>query len=70
MLFVVNSVSKLLQSEDMHIDIYSHQRSETPAFPFLKRFRLTVFEESLVDAKEIESELKIKPTFEKLKTAS
>ncbi|XP_050369327.1 uncharacterized protein LOC126787496 [Argentina anserina] len=57
----VKAISKILQSEDMHIDTAIKEVERL--LSFLQRFRETGFEESLVEAKEIASEMKIEPVF-------
>ncbi|KAL5547114.1 hypothetical protein UlMin_006801 [Ulmus minor] len=51
LLYVVNNVSKILQREDMQIDVASRE---------LKKTR---FEEAMINAKEIASEMEIEPVF-------
>ncbi|XP_022851151.1 zinc finger MYM-type protein 1-like [Olea europaea var. sylvestris] len=57
----VNKVSKHLQEEDMHIDVaIDHLKG---LISFFKSYRESGFESTMVDAKEIVSELEIEPKF-------
>ncbi|XP_058222957.1 uncharacterized protein LOC131332676 [Rhododendron vialii] len=61
LLFVVNSVSKLLQSEDMDIDVAVKQLKGL--ITYFERYRENGFVEAMVEAKEMASEMKIEPSF-------
>ncbi|XP_062014047.1 uncharacterized protein LOC133730483 [Rosa rugosa] len=63
LLHVVNNVSKVLQTEDMHVDTAIKELERL--LSFLQKFRETGFEESLIEAKEIASEMGIEPVFMK-----
>ncbi|XP_058216912.1 uncharacterized protein LOC131327798 [Rhododendron vialii] len=61
LLFAVNSVSKLLQSEDMDIDVAVKQLKGL--ITYFERYRENGFVEAMVEAKEMASEMKIEPSF-------
>ena len=63
MLFVVNSVSKILQSKDMHIDVAINQLKTL--IDFFKNYRGTEFATAMSLALEIAKELEIEPVFKK-----
>ena len=60
-MFVVNSVSKFLQSENMQIDIAVKQLQGLLAY--FDRYREDGFLKSMVEAKEMASEMGIEPIF-------
>ncbi|KAM5555524.1 zinc finger MYM-type protein 1-like [Rosa sericea] len=66
LLHAVNNVSKLLQTEDMHIDTAIKELERL--LSFLQKFREIGFEESLIEAKEIASEMGIEPVFMEKRT--
>ncbi|XP_050387967.1 uncharacterized protein LOC126804804 [Argentina anserina] len=59
LLYVVNNVSKVLQTEDMHVDTAIKELK--CLLSFLNKFRETGFAESLIEAKEIANEMGIEP---------
>ncbi|XP_024200493.1 uncharacterized protein LOC112203806 [Rosa chinensis] len=61
LLHAVNNVSKVLQTEDMHVDTAIKELERL--LSFLQKFRETGFEESLIEAKEIASVMGIEPVF-------
>nr|XP_011459851.1 PREDICTED: uncharacterized protein LOC101297514 [Fragaria vesca subsp. vesca] len=61
LLYAVNNVSKVLQTEDTHIDIAIKELERL--LSLLQKFRETGFEESLIEAKKIASEMEIEPIF-------
>ncbi|PRQ25889.1 putative HAT dimerization domain, ribonuclease H-like domain-containing protein [Rosa chinensis] len=61
LLHAINNVSKVLQTEDMHVDTAIKELERL--LSFLQKFRETGFEESLIEAKEIASEMGIEPVF-------
>ena len=61
LLFVVNTVSKFLQREDMQIDVAIENLKGLIAF--LERYRDVGFMEAMVEAKEIASTMGIEPVF-------
>ncbi|XP_040364313.1 zinc finger MYM-type protein 1-like [Rosa chinensis] len=66
LLHAVNNVSKNLQTEDMHVDTAIKELERL--LSFLQKFRETGFEESLIEAKEIASEMGIEPVFMEKRT--
>ncbi|KAK4729464.1 hypothetical protein R3W88_022452 [Solanum pinnatisectum] len=62
-LFVVNSISKNLQSKDMHIDVAIDQLRGLVSF--LKTYREEVFTSAMILAKKIALEMNIEPIFRK-----
>ncbi|XP_062014104.1 uncharacterized protein LOC133730552 [Rosa rugosa] len=66
LLHAVNNVSKVLQTEDMHVDTAITELERL--LSFLQKFRETGFEESLIEAKEIASEMGIEPVFMEKRT--
>ncbi len=62
-LFAVNSVSKILQSEDMHIDVAIDQLKSL--LSYLKSYRENGFMNALNSSKEIANEMEIEPIFRK-----
>ncbi|XP_060959309.1 uncharacterized protein LOC115720250 [Cannabis sativa] len=61
LLSAVNKVSIVLQSEDMQIDVAIRQLKTL--LSFLQKYRETGFEETMVAATKIASEMKIEPVF-------
>ncbi|KAK2655241.1 hypothetical protein Ddye_008293 [Dipteronia dyeriana] len=61
LLFAINYVSKILQNEDMHIDVAIKQLKSL--ISYLEKYIEIGFEEAMIDAKEIASEMKIKAVF-------
>ncbi|KAK4726404.1 hypothetical protein R3W88_031321 [Solanum pinnatisectum] len=62
-LFVVNSISKSLQSKDMHIDVAIDQLRGLVSF--FKTYREEGFTSAMISAKEIALEMNIEPVFRK-----
>ena len=60
-LFVVNSVSKNLQSKDMQIDVAIDQLKGLISFFFLK-YRENVFTSAMISSKDIATKMEIEPT--------
>ena len=60
-LFAVNSVSRSLQSTDMHIDIAIEQLKDL--LSFFEKYREDGFASAIISSKEIASEMKIEPKF-------
>ena len=60
-LFAVNTVSKNLQSKDMHIDVAIDQLKGL--ISFLESYRENEFYSALISSKEIALEMEIKPVF-------
>ena len=60
-LFVVNSVSKILQSKDMHIDIAIDQLKGLVVY--LENYRQNGFMSALNSTKELANEMNIQPIF-------
>ena len=60
-LFAVNSVSKILQSKDMHIDVAIDQLKGF--ISYLKNYRETGFVSALISSKEIAIEMEIEFIF-------
>ncbi|XVF56890.1 hypothetical protein PTKIN_Ptkin06aG0156900 [Pterospermum kingtungense] len=60
-LFAVNSVSKNLQSEDMHIDVAINQLNGL--ISYFEKFRESGFTSAMISAKEIAKEMEIEPIF-------
>ena len=60
-LFVVNFVSKNLQSKDMHIDVVIDQLKGL--IYFLKKYREDGFTSAMISTKEIAIKMEIKPIF-------
>ncbi|XP_059277622.1 uncharacterized protein LOC132031704 [Lycium ferocissimum] len=63
-LFAVNSISKSLQSKDMHIDVAIDQLRGLISFSFFK-YKEEGFAIAMISAKEIASEMNIEPEFRK-----
>nr|XP_008358200.2 zinc finger MYM-type protein 1-like [Malus domestica] len=61
LLFAINTVSKTLQKEDMHIDVAIDQLKRL--ISVLDQYRETRFEEAMNEAKKIASEMGIEPVF-------
>jgi hypothetical protein len=61
-LFAVNSVSKILQYKDMHIDVAINQLKTL--IDFFKNYRETGFATAMSSVKEITKELEIEPVFQ------
>ena len=61
LLFAINSVRKILQNEDMHIDVAIKQLKNL--ISYLEKYRETGFEEAMIEAKEIASEMEIEAVF-------
>ena len=61
-LFAVNSVSKNLQSKDMHIDIAIDQLKGLISFFFFK-YREDGFTSAMISSKEIAIKMEIEPIF-------
>ncbi|KAK4724549.1 hypothetical protein R3W88_027328 [Solanum pinnatisectum] len=62
-LFAVNSISKSLQSKDMHIDVAIDQLRGLVSF--FKTYREEGFTSAMISAKEIALEMNIEPVFRK-----
>ena len=62
-LFAVNSISKSLQSKDMHIDVAIDQIKGLVSF--FKTYREEGFTTAMISAKEIALEMNIEPEFRK-----
>ena len=60
-LFVVNSVSKNLQSKDMQIDVAIDQLRGLISF-FLKKYRENGFTSAMISSKDIATKMEIEPT--------
>lgn len=60
LLFAVNSISKLLQSEDMDIDVVKQLKG---LITYFERYREIGFVEAMVEAKEMASEMRVEPSF-------
>ena len=63
MLNVVNGVSKLLQSENMHIDVAIGQLQDL--ITFFEDYRESGFNSTMINAKEIAKSLYVEPKFHK-----
>ncbi|XP_058192161.1 uncharacterized protein LOC131309562 [Rhododendron vialii] len=61
LLFAANSVSKLLQSEDMDIDVAVKQLKGLSTY--FERYKEIDFKEAMVEAKEMASEMRVEPLF-------
>ncbi|CAN6571144.1 unnamed protein product [Malus baccata var. baccata] len=61
LLFAINTVSKTLQKEDMHIDVAIDQLKGL--ISVLDQYRETGFKEAMNEAKKIASEMEIEPVF-------
>ncbi|XP_028056372.1 uncharacterized protein LOC114260442 [Camellia sinensis] len=61
LLFAVNSVSKIFQREDMHIDVAIIQLKRL--ITFLEKYRETEFLDTMIEAKEIATLMEIDPVF-------
>nr|XP_028952623.1 uncharacterized protein LOC103441777 [Malus domestica] len=61
LLFAINTISKTLQKEDMHIDVAIDQLKGF--ISVLDQYRETGFEEAMNEAKKIASEMEIEPVF-------
>ncbi|XP_050375331.1 uncharacterized protein LOC126792872 [Argentina anserina] len=61
LLHAINIVSKFLQTEDMHIDVAIEELEKLMSF--IQKYRETGFDEALVIAKEIASEMEIEVAF-------
>ncbi|XP_050387364.1 uncharacterized protein LOC126803632 [Argentina anserina] len=61
LLHAINIVSKFLQTEDMHIDVAIEELEKLMSF--IQKYRETRFDEALVIAKEIASEMEIEVAF-------
>ncbi|XP_062118367.1 uncharacterized protein LOC133831984 [Humulus lupulus] len=61
LLFAVNTASKILQSEDMQIDVAIKELKIL--LSFLQKYRETGFEEALTKATEIASMMEVEPVF-------
>ncbi|XP_028055104.1 uncharacterized protein LOC114259291 [Camellia sinensis] len=61
LLFVVNSVSKIFQREDMHIDVAIIQLKRL--ITFLEKYRETGFLDAMIEAKEVATLMEIDPVF-------
>ena len=61
-LFAVNTVSKNLQSKDMHIDVAIDQLKGL--ISFLESYRENGFYSALISSKEIALEMEIEPVFQ------
>ncbi|XP_062085682.1 uncharacterized protein LOC133791782 [Humulus lupulus] len=61
LLFAANTASKILQSEDMQIDVAIKELKILPSF--LQKYRETGFEEALTKATEIASMMEVEPVF-------
>ena len=61
-LFAINSVSKSLQSEDMHIDIAAYQLKSLLAY--FQNYREKRFASAMISAKEITNEMEIESKFQ------
>jgi len=59
--FVVNSVSKIMQSKDMHIDVAIDNLSGL--ITYLKNYRKNSFASTLESTKEMTIEMDIEPKF-------
>jgi hypothetical protein len=57
----VNVVSKLLQTEDMQIDVAISEMQRL--ISFFEKYRETGFEEAMIEAKEVASAMQIEPFF-------
>ena len=51
LLFVINKVSKFLQSEEMHIDVAIEQLKGI--MTYLEKYREVGFKEAIIEAKEV-----------------
>ena len=60
-LFAINSVSKTLQSEDMHIEIAIDQLRGL--ITYYQNYRENGFTNAIISAKEIANEMEIEPKF-------
>ncbi|XP_028117570.1 uncharacterized protein LOC114315183 [Camellia sinensis] len=61
LLFAVNSVSKIFQREDMHIDVAIIQLKGL--ITFLEKYRETGFLDAMIEAKEVATLMEIDPVF-------
>ncbi|XP_028068329.1 uncharacterized protein LOC114270912 [Camellia sinensis] len=61
LLFAVNSVSKIFQREDMHIDVAIIQLKEL--ITFLEKYRQIGFLDAMIEAKEVATLMEIDPVF-------
>ncbi|XP_028083784.1 zinc finger MYM-type protein 1-like [Camellia sinensis] len=61
LLFAVNSVSKIFQREDMHIDVAIFQLKGL--ITFLEKYRETGFLDAMIEAKEVATLMEIDPVF-------
>eukprot|EP00268_Persea_americana_P057480 TRINITY_DN6893_c0_g1_i10.p1 TRINITY_DN6893_c0_g1~~TRINITY_DN6893_c0_g1_i10.p1 ORF type:complete len:141 (-),score=23.29 TRINITY_DN6893_c0_g1_i10:1262-1663(-) len=62
LLFVVNSVSKVFQNEDVHIDIAIDQLKGF--IVFIEKYRETGFVEAMIEAKEVAARMNVEPAFQ------
>ena len=61
LLFAINTVSKIMQTEDMHIDVAIRELGKL--ISYIQKYRETGFEQALITTKEISSEMKIEAVF-------
>ncbi|XP_062028633.1 uncharacterized protein LOC133744556 [Rosa rugosa] len=61
LLFSINTFSKILQTEDMHIDFAITELKKL--ISFLENFREIGFDEAMIDTKKIANEMKIEAVF-------
>ena len=62
LLFAINSISKVFQNEDMHIDVAVDQLKGLIAF--IEKYRETGFVEAMIEAKEVAARMNVEPAFQ------
>ena len=62
LLFTVNSISKVFQNEDMHIDVIVDQLKGLIAF--IEKYWETGFVEAMIEAKEVAARINVEPAFQ------